>query len=408
MPRFCISRHIVGSERDLVYDDGSLSFVDIPPEGCWFYDGNLKVGSTCLDTLFKLEHVQVQALLPQESHVRALNAVAPGLTSVPWAKVLTLAAYKSFVKNLIKSFIEAMDEVSTNYYVGTWVPSGAIFDRLVPAKVDKKRWLEHFREEVHATNRSNLETFEPDAEGCARPIVYDRMKTRTGRLSVSSGPQILTLKKTHRDVLTSRYGEDGTIVYVDFASLEVRIILHEAGRWFDEVDIYARLASDIFNDKVDRSVVKGAVISELYGVSSHRLGQILRMGEEDVKRFIGVVRTYFDVDALLKRVKGQYARNGHVKNRYGRKVKVDEPLNHVLLNSYVQSTGVDVSMLGFTNLVKTFEKKAPSVRPLFILHDAMILDVHRDELQRVKDTDTVRVKGYVQKYRLHVDELSRI
>jgi hypothetical protein len=402
--RFCVGKNIVGSTNNIVYDDGSLSFVDTSPDDCWLLDRTFKPGMNCMDTLFKLEHVKLTTLQPDECHVKAMTLSAPELVDVPWSKVLTPTVYKSFIKKLINSIIEALDNVSMNYYTGTWVPSGAIFDKLMPAKIDKKRWLELMRSEENATNRSVLETFEPGSDDFAKPIVYDRMKTRTGRLSVASGPQILTLKRDYRNLIASRFGNNGVIAYVDFASLEVRIILHESGRWFDEADIYTKLAHDIFGNNVDRAIIKGAVISELYGVSAYRLGKILKMGERDVQRFISVVRTYFDVDSLLARVKSQYAKHGYVKNRYGRKVLVDEPMDHMLVNSYVQSTGVDVSLLGFSNLVKLLEKKKIVAEPIFVLHDAMLLDVHKDELQNVIEaTKTVRVKGYVQKFWLHVD-----
>lgn len=403
--RFCVGKNLIGAQSNLIYDDGKLMFADDAPDDCWLLDGTLKPGTWCMDTLFKLEHV-VPSVTPEEKFIRAMMLVAPGVADIPWSSVLPDDAYRAFIKNLIKSIIEAMATIPTNYYVGTWVPSGAILDKLRPAKIDRRRWSELMGSEDNATNRSVLETFEPDSSGFAAPVVYDRMKTRTGRLSVLSGPQILTLKRSYRDLITSRFGANGMIVYVDFASLEVRIILHESGRWFEEADIYAKLAGDIFDGKVDRSVIKGAVISELYGVSHQRLGKILNMGVNDVQRFVSVVRTYFDVDSLLMRIRNQYARHGYVKNRYGRKVLVDEPLDYMLINSYVQSTGVDVSLLGFSNLVNALERKRIVAEPIFILHDAMLLDIHKDELQNVIDmTKTVRVKGYVQRFHLHVDRV---
>lgn len=405
--RFCVGRNIIGANKDLLYDDGALSYVDNAPDDVWMLNGTFKPGSSCLDTLLKLEHTKLASILPDDRYIKAMSIVAPELTDIPWASVLPSGAYRCFIKNLINSIIEALVTINTNYYTNTWVPSGSILDKLVPAKIDKRRWLELMRSENNATNKSTLETFEPDEKGYARSVVYDRMKTRTGRLSVMSGPQILTLKKGYRNIITSRFGENGAIVYVDFASLEVRIILHESGRWFDEADIYAKLATDIFGEgKVDRSVVKGAVISELYGVSHQRLSSILGLGERDVRRFVEVVRTYFDVESLLSRIKNQYARHGYVKNRYGRKVPVDDPQDHMLINSYVQSTGVDVSMLGFSNLVRLLEKRKIVAEPIFVLHDAMLLDVHKDELQNVIEaTRTVRVKGYLQRFFLHVERL---
>ena len=59
-------------------------------------------------------------------------------------------------------------------------------------------------------------------------------------------------------------------------------------------------------------------------------------------------------------------KNGWITNMYGRRVQIDEPLDHILVNSYSQSTGADVAMLGFQDILQRF-KKLPGVVPLYVL-----------------------------------------
>ena len=54
----------------------------------------------------------------------------------------------------------------------------------------------------------------------------------------------------------------------------------------------------------------------------------------------------------------------------------------MLINYFVQSTAVDVALYGFTALVKAL-KHLKRAHPIFILHDALILDVHRSHEEEI-------------------------
>jgi hypothetical protein len=238
--------------------------------------------------------------------------------------------------------------------------------------------------------------------GFALPVCYDRFKTLTGRLTVSSGPQILTLKREHRSIIKSAYGDDGIVVAFDFAALEARILLYEYGRKCDDVDLYGVIASDLGHD---RKAIKGAVISELYGSSKWALGKHLGIEGKELNMFVKNVKAYFNTGELLERVKQQFVATGKVINRYGRPINIDEPLDHIFISYYGQSTGVDVTMLGFKQVLDILVKKAPKTRPIFLLHDAILLDVHKEELTEVAKIKHVRVPGYVQKFPLRLEKL---
>jgi hypothetical protein len=50
------------------------------------------------------------------------------------------------------------------------------------------------------------------------------------------------------------------------------------------------------------------------------------------------------------------------------------------ISHYVQSTAVDVACDGFMHLVESL----PEIVPCFIIHDALVIDVHNDVLEDVK------------------------
>jgi len=314
---------------------------------------------------------------------------------IPWSQVMPSVPYKQFVKTLIKTITDVIQSLPKDYYVTAWGPGGRFLSTLKAAKVDANL----FKEACDSVDRDSgaLETFKPGPGGYLPPVEYDRFATRTGRLKVSSGPNILTLKKEHKKLLKSNF-PGGSICSIDFSALEARIILAETGRSFDGPDLYAKIAQDLFGGSIDRDVVKGAVISELYGSSKHTLGLRLGISGSKLDEFVGAIKDYFQTQHLKKRLKDEYAKTQRVRNRYGRPLELPEPQDHLLVNTYAQSTGVDVSLLGFKNVVDKLG--TDGIRPLFVLHDALILDVREDRLRDVESVEAVDVPSYSSKFPL--------
>jgi hypothetical protein len=314
-----------------------------------------------------------------------------GLTNdVPWASIMPSSEYKSFVKNLVNCLTDSFFGLSKDYLVDTWVPCGRVLDALKPAKIATQSFKELLEKE--GSGNGALESFKPGGGGYTSPVVYDRFGTRTGRLTVESGPNILTLRKDMRKLLRSHF-QDGSIISLDFSSLEARIILAEAGGPVTTGDIYTKLSQDLFDGRIARDVVKVAVLSELYGASRSTLGYRLDMGGADLDSFIDRVRGVFKTSELKSRIKKDLSATGAIHNRYGRPLFLDDTkAENLFLNTYIQSTGVDVSMLGFGRILDRLG--SDGIRPLFVLHDALILDVRSDRLEDVSSIDVVDVPGY--------------
>jgi hypothetical protein len=407
--RFCIDSKLVGTDKHVVVDcdietlASSYMLVDSVPADTWHLDGTIKPNSDwCLDSALRLSGRTLN-VSPPEQYVTAMTTFSGSLgeMAVPWHKVMPARAHLSFVKGLVSETIVAMANAPLDYYRTVWVPGNSVLRSLQAAAVDSQLW----RERV-ASGEGNVpatQSFVPGEEGLARQVHYDRFKTLTGRLTVESGPQILTLKREHRDILRSRHGDQGGIYALDFANLEARILLYEYGRSCNDVDLYGVIAKEL---GYDRKAIKGAVISELYGSSKWALGKHLGIEGKELNEFVKKVKDYFSTSELLERVKTQFLATGKVINRYGRPVTIDEPLDHIFISYYGQSTGVDVTMLGFKQVVDTLRKKAPKSSPIFLLHDAMFLDVHNDDLPIVQAIKHVKVKGYVQKFFLKLEKIS--
>lgn len=391
---FCIDSRLLGTEKNLLID-GGFSWIPTIPKDVWHLSGSCKLRSDrCLDTLGRLNHRPLD-VSPPKKYANMMSTVMSGsCVSPPWSQVMTARDHRTFVEGLINSAKEALATFSKDYYTNVWVPQSRVLRSLQPAKVSDER----FREVLAASGMNSrvIEGFRPGPSGYADPIEYDRFGTRTGRLTVESGPGILTVKKDFRDMIIPS-NPDGKIVYFDFAALEARVLLYEAGGRCDDVDMYSYINRELFGGTAERKAIKGAVISELYGSSKAALGAALGISGKDLDDFVGKVKGFFRTSDLKKRVKEEFLKTGCITNRHGRKIVIEEPLDHIFVNSYAQSTGVDVSLLGFSEIVDQFAGR-PGIRPLFVLHDALILDVDYEDLEFVSNIKSVKVPGYVQKF----------
>lgn len=407
MDIFCISSSILGSERHLVISENGFSTLspdDSSLQNMWFINGIIdSTNSTkmlCLDSLFKLYGVEI-LLKPSIQWVKSLNLVAKDIINIPWSQIMPTQSYHDFVKKLIKTIVDAMDQIPKDYYMNTWREESQLFCSLKAAKIDVLQYNKISKDISYDSGA--FETFRPNSNGRIPVVSYNRFATRTGRLIVESGPNILTLKKEYRQLLKSSFSS-GTICSLDFGALEVRIILAEAGKNISSRDLYLEIANELFGGKISRDVVKIAIISELYGSSKNMIG--LRLGLEGKKldEFINLIKSNFKTIDLCQKLKDEYCKTGKIKNFYGRLLKIDDPKNHVLINTYAQSTGVDVSLLGFKKIVD--DLGFDGIRPLFILHDALILDVRSDRLDDVKNILSVKVPGYNNEFPIKFEEIS--
>jgi len=396
---FCISSKILGSDKHILVDVDGFTTLSKPSYDTWFLDGVVDpTKPLCLDSLLKLKGIVIQTS-PADKWTRSMSLLTSG-SAIPWSQVMPSGSYKSFVKNLIKSIIETIDDLPKDYYKTAWCPGGQFLSGLKAAKVDPKVYKELLVEVEHDSGA--FETFRPGPGGFLSPVVYDRFATRTGRLVVAAGPNILTLKKKYRKVLKSTFSE-GTICSLDFSALEARIILAETGKYSSATDLYAELANELFNGEVDREVVKTAVISELYGASKATLSTRLGISGYKLDEFVSKIKSSFGVAELRKRLKDEFMRFGKVRNKYGRFLDLDDPQDHLFVNTFAQSTGVDVSLLGFKSVMDRLG--TDGVRPLFVLHDALILDVRGDRLGDVEAIDSVEVPLYDARFPLKLEKI---
>ena len=190
---------------------------------------------------------------PPKAHLAAWEAlgVAP-----PWAQALPPHIFKSWLQKFTRELLELRDQWADRYYGKEFQVQQRLLQRLQQPFVDAAV--------IKQIDDDRIRAFEPDRDGLTPRSTYNIWSSVTGRMSIESGPNILTLDKKYRRIFKSRF-PDGEIIQIDFSSLEPNTFLAMQGKQFTG-DAYSWAAAQIKID-VPREVLKVAVMSALYGMS---------------------------------------------------------------------------------------------------------------------------------------------
>jgi len=370
-----VENRTIGSRQHLCLTlDGKFQWVNIIPPDSWVLEPELNISNPkSLRVLYKLNGIELNTEIP-EQYVNSMRTIVGNQYSrdeVVWQWVLPKHVYSKFLSTLTQDIISNIKKVDTSYHETVFLSVSSLFESLQPPFVNILK-LGQYQESEMAANHSVLESFRPHRGYACERTVYDRFGARTGRLTVTSGPEILTLKKEYRDILLSSY-EGGKIYYVDFAGLEARAFLSVMGKSVETQDVYTEIADKFLKGKYRRNIVKLAVLALLFGLGIQHLQKMLGGTKKEAEKFIFDVKTHFGVEILRQQLMTEWKDSGKIRNFYGRMINVPE--ENTIINSFIQSTGVDITLLGFKQIADEIERKKIQIKPLMLLHDAMFLDV---------------------------------
>ena len=280
----------------------------------------------------------------------AYSSLTP--SAIPWIHALGKDKFLKLATQAHGHVSKWLEDEATQAYIASHLREREMLGKLQPTRIDTR--------EFEARRKSpSVESFEPDSQGFTRPIRYSHA-TQTGRLKVVDGPKILTIAKQDRKVIRSRFS-DGRILQVDFVSLEPRVALYSVGQDPGGEDVYEWIAKSV-GTGLTRSKVKVPTLSVLYGQSARNDDAVSSSIREKIKAL-------FKVSELQERVG-----SGSFVNGYGRPLEKVE--DRLVISHYTQSTAVDVALLGFHRILNDLGSYVgKEVIPLFVLHDALILDV---------------------------------
>jgi DNA polymerase I-like protein with 3'-5' exonuclease and polymerase domains len=302
---------------------------------------------------------------------------------VPWVHILPKRKFMEKFKNFVSALSSAEESVTNNEYSHFFIETNKILGELYACQFD----VDMAKHELEKTASAALTSFlKASKNAIAEVPQYSRVSTKTGRLTVKSGPQILTLKKEYREVLKSRF-VGGSLFEIDFTSLEPRVAFNiTAGEKLlpgekSPADLYQFFIEKTRLD-IQRDTAKLAVLCSLYGAGTSKLRSVLQKDGSTFSADILVkkVEYFFGIRELFKTLCDQ-AETGYITNFYGRPIEVTDARKNILVNNFLQSTAVDVALAGFCEIVENI----PACKPVFIIHDALIMDVPKGQEDRLQD-----------------------
>jgi hypothetical protein len=348
----------------MLQQDESCILTDCIDETTWCWSNT--------DVKNSLRHISLATStkitsVPTKAHTAAWETL--GITP-PWAQALPPHIFKAWLQKFTRELLELRDRWADGYYGREFQVQQRLLQKLQQPFIDPSA--------IKKIDDDRIRAFEPNAQGLAPKSTYDIWSSVTGRMSIESGPNILTLDKKYRHIFKSRF-PDGEIVQIDFSSLEPNTFLAMQGKSF-ESDAYAWVASQI-DIAVPREVLKVAVMSALYGMSPSNFAKKFA-DIPDANDLLFQVRDAFGFDKMTKHYREQLDAEGHITNHFGRIIKCDK--TSPLVAHAVQSTAVDIVCQGFTTLLDEFELDSIDAVPLYLIHDALMLDVTPDAKERIK------------------------
>ena len=230
----------------------------------------------------------------------------------------------------------------------------------------------------------------------------------TGRLS-SSDPNLQNIpirsdlgRRIRRAFVAG--GPDVTLVAADYSQIELRIIAHVSG---DEhlrdafargADIHRETAARVLHkDAADvthdeRSMAKMVNFGLAYGMSDFGLSSRAGISRAEAKEFIdNYFATYSGISYYMLHIKELARQQGWVSTLLGRRRSIPElrvPAlrsagERMAINMPIQGTAADIIKIAMIRLPERLQAAGLSARMLLQVHDELVLEVPRGEVDAV-------------------------
>ena len=240
---------------------------------------------------------------------------------------------------------------------------------------------------------------------------YAQAVAATGRLS-STNPNLQNIPirtergKQVRKAFIPR-DQNHVLLAADYSQIELRIIaaLSEEETMIEAFkngeDIHASTAAKVFNvplsevTREQRSNAKTVNFGIIYGVSAFGLSNQTDLTRKESKELIDL---YYETYPKLKNYMSSqvdFARdNGYVetvlqRRRYlkdinSRNAIVRGAAERNAVNAPIQGSAADIIKIAMINIFKRFEKEGFKSKMLLQVHDELVFDAHKDELEIIK------------------------
>lgn len=201
--------------------------------------------------------------------------------------------------------------------------------------------------------------------------------TSTGRPSNRfGGVNYSALQKDDgsRSCFISRYGDEGTMVMMDYSAFHPHIICELTNfPLSSDVDFYAYIAKLCFKkdvvDEQDIKDIKGLTFRQLYG---------------GVEEEYNNIKFFYNLKSFIELHWKEYQEKGYtITPIFGRKIKDVIDVNpNKLFNYILQATETEIAV-PILGKINNFLRDKKS-KPILYTYDSILFDIHNDELELIK------------------------
>lgn len=366
-----ISKKAAGYDKDiLITSTGEVQVSNLLDKeytsNAWHFDEKYYKSIPNLSQLLEKEI----SLIPKDKNIEWWKKY----TNSP--RVDILLGKNAFLSNL-KAVIEDVNriiQIDESYTNTFYQNQNLLIDSLQNSFVDYKE-VERLEIKDQIGDLKDFKT------GMCHVPKYDNWSSSTGRMSILEGPKVLTMNKNNRHVFKSSFGDDGALIGIDYKALEPRVLFTIAGNDASYEDLYTHIANEAGINSIERDVIKVMILSILYGMS--RKNFVMKFIEtQDIDDIYDKLVLTLGLEKIKENIakRREFDNENVIKSFYGRTLKCDKSLE---VNYYTQSSSVDVACEGFLFFINNF-CRYHDIKPLFIIHDELVVDVHKDKYNLLK------------------------
>ena len=252
---------------------------------------------------------------------------------------------------------------------------------------------------------------------------FNQAVAATGRLS-SNSPNLQNIpirEENGREIRKAFIASDHNHVLLsaDYSQIELRLMAHMSGdenlieAFMGNEDIHTATAAKIFHVKAgevtkeQRSKAKTANFGIIYGISTFGLSQRMQIPRSEAKELIeGYFASYPKVKEYMDNVKRRAAQDGFVSTIFGRKrwLRDINSANAIVrglaernaINAPLQGSAADIIKIAMINIHRRIEQEKLKSRMILQVHDELVFDVEKSELENLRKIVTYEMEHAVQ------------
>ena len=261
---------------------------------------------------------------------------------------------------------------------------------------------------------------------------FNQTLATTGRLS-STDPNLQNIPIKHEMGRAVRkvfipHDEESILLSCDYSQIELRVLAHISGdenmieAYNGDIDIHTKTASEVFGVPLDevtyqhRSRAKAVNFGIVYGISDFSLSNDLGISRKEAKEYMEIYFSrYPKVKEYLDNIVVEAKENGFVRTIMNRRRYIPEinQRNKIVqaagirlaMNSPIQGSAADIMKMAMVKVYNALKAKNLRSRLILQVHDELILNTKKDELEIVKKLVLEEMENAVKlKVKLQAEE----